>query len=53
MSDSKVTTSQTDMLTEVLTVDKEHYEPEDVYEFSNDRKFKSTDKTDHGVYDGT
>ena len=47
------TTSEKPWLAEVLEVDKEHYEPEDVYEFSNGRKFKSTDKTDSGVYDGT
>lgn len=47
------TTSQTDILTEVLKVDKkEHYEPEVVYEFSDGKEFKSTDKTDHGIYDG-
>ena len=46
------TTSETTMLTEVLKVEKdEFYKPEDVYEFSNDRKFKSTDRTDSGIYE--
>ena len=45
-------TSEKSILTEVLELDEEHFEPEDVYIFSNDRKFKSTDRTDHGIYDG-
>lgn len=49
----KVTTSQTTILSEVLKVDREHYEPDEVYEFSNGRKFESTDNKDSGVYDGT
>lgn len=51
MSD-KVTTSQASWLSQVTKADKDHYETEDAYEFSNGRTFKSTDKTDHGVYDG-
>ena len=47
------TTTERTILKEVLELDEEHYEPEDVYEFSNGKKFKSTDKTDHGVYDGS
>ena len=35
----------------VLDNDKEHHEPEDVYVFGNGRKFKSSDKTDSGVYE--
>lgn len=26
---------------------------DDVYIFSNDRRFKSTDDSDHGIYDGS
>jgi len=47
------TTSDKSWLSEVLEADPEHNEPEDVYEFSNGRKLKSTDKTDHGIYDGS
>lgn len=47
------TTSQKSWLQEVLENDDEHFEPETVYEFSNDREFKSTDKSNHGIYDGT
>lgn len=39
-----------DILSEVLKEDEEHFEPEDVYEFSNGRKFKSTDKNNSGIY---
>lgn len=46
-------TSEKSWLAEVCDHDPDHYKEEDVYEFSNDRKFKSTDKTDTGVYDGT
>ena len=46
------TTSDKNILDIVLELDDDHYEPEDVYEFSNERKFKSTDKTDSGIYDG-
>ena len=46
------TTSETDFLSEVLKVDKDHYKDEDVYEFSNGRTFKNTDRTDKGIYDG-
>jgi len=38
----------------VLEADPDHYEPEEgVYEFSNGRKFESTDKSDSGIYDGS
>ena len=38
----------------VLTHDPKHHVPdEDVYQFSNGRKFKTTDHTDSGVYDGS
>lgn len=50
MSDQKVTTTKTDLRTEVLKVDPEHYEAEDVYRFSNGKKFKSTDKSSSGIY---
>ena len=37
----------------VLKRDPKHFiSDEDVYEFSNGRKFKNTDNTDSGVYDG-
>ena len=47
-----MTTSEKSILTEVLELDPEHFDPEDVYEFSNGKTFKSTDKTSSGVYDG-
>ena len=46
-------TTTIDWLTEVTKVDKDHYGPEIVYEFSDGKKCKSTDKTDSGIYDGT
>lgn len=46
-------TSETQILTEVLKVDKEHYATDPAYEFSNGKVFDSTDKTDHGIYEGT
>jgi len=33
--------------------DKDHKKDDEVYEFTGGRKFKSTDKTDSGVYDGS
>ena len=50
--DDMTTTSERNILDIVLELDDDHYEPEDVYEFSNERKFKSTDRTDSGIYDG-
>ena len=47
----KVTTTEIDMKSIVRTVDPEYDEPEVVYEFSNGREFKSTDRTDSGVYE--
>jgi hypothetical protein len=35
---------------EVKKVDKEHNHPEVVYQFSNGRKFVSTDRSENGVY---
>ena len=35
----------------VLELDPKHYEPETVYKFSNNRKFKSTDQADSGIYE--
>jgi hypothetical protein len=43
--------TETNILTEVLKADPDHYKPEDVYEFSNGRTFKSTDNTDSGIYE--
>jgi len=43
--------TQTTILAEVLEHEgEEHYKPENVYEFSNGRKFKSTDRAAAGVY---
>ena len=44
-------TTETSLLQLVLENHPEHYEVEDVYEFSNGRKFKNTDGSDSGVYD--
>lgn len=44
------TTSEKPFLNEVLEVDPDHYKKEDVYEFSNDRVFKSTDDGTSGIY---
>ena len=35
----------------VVKNDPEHYEDDDAYEFSNGRKFKSTDRGGNGIYD--
>ena len=43
--------SEISWLSIVQEADDELYEPEDIYEFSEDRKFKSTDRTDSGIYD--
>ena len=34
-----------------VSQDEDFRKPEDVYEFSNDRTFKSTDHSDSGVYE--
>ena len=48
------TSSSTTMLHEVLKIEKaDHYKDPVVYEFSNEEKKTSTDKTDSGIYDGT
>ena len=44
-------TTEMNLLQLVLEQDPEHFEVEDVYEFSNGRKFKSTDRSDSGVYE--
>ena len=50
----EVTTSEKTLLDIVLEADPDHYEPEVVYEFNDgQRKFKSTDRTSSGIYDGT
>ena len=49
----KVTTSQSDWLTQVVKADPDHYKRDVVYEFSNGRQFLDDDNTDNGVYDGT
>jgi len=49
MSDT-VTTTTIDWRTQVLENDDEHFDRDDVYEFSNGRKFKDTDKSDSGIY---
>jgi len=46
------TTRDYDLKSLVVASDPEHYEPEDVYEFHNGRKFKSTDgMPGSGIYD--
>ena len=35
----------------VVKEDKEHYDPDDAYEFSNGRKFESTDNNGSTIYD--
>jgi len=37
-------------LSEVLEADPDHHKKDIVYEFSNGRKFESTDGSDSGVY---
>jgi len=51
MADNEVTISITDILSEVLKADKYHYETDTAYEFSNGRKFESSDKSDSGIYE--
>lgn len=53
MSDQVVNTSERNFLDLVLRADPEHYEEEIAYEFSNGRRFKSSDKSDSGVYDNS
>jgi hypothetical protein len=51
MADQQVTTKPIDYAALVRKVlGEEANKPEAVYEFSNGREFKSTDKTDHGIY---
>ena len=53
MSDEPTFTERT-WLSIVVEADPDHYLTDEVvYEFSNDRKFESTDDQDTGVYDGT
>ena len=47
------TYSEKSWLAEVVEADKDHYKNDVAYEWSNERKMESTDKTDSGVYDGT
>jgi hypothetical protein len=47
----EVTIRITDLLSEVLKVDKYHYETDTAYEFSNGRKFESSDKSNSGIYE--
>jgi hypothetical protein len=54
MADQQVNYSENNWLSIVTQHDKDHYKDDDVYEFNDGkRKFKSTDKTDSGVYDGS
>jgi len=53
MADSEPTFRDFQWLQEVLKSDPEHYLEDDAYEMSNGKKFKSTDKTNSGIYDGT
>jgi hypothetical protein len=50
MADEAPTVRQISWIGEVLKSDPDHYKEEDVYRFSNGRTFKSTDKTDSGIY---
>jgi hypothetical protein len=43
-------TSEVSWLALVLEADKDHYKADDSYEFSNGRKFESTDGKDKGIY---
>jgi hypothetical protein len=47
---SAPTFTNTDALSIVLAADDEHYQPDVCYEFSNQRKFLSTDKSTSGIY---
>ena len=51
MADNEVTIRITEILSEVLKADKHHYETDVAYEFSNGRKFESSDKSDSGIYE--
>jgi len=51
MATPEPTFSQTDLLTLVLEEDDEHYKAEDVYLWSNGRKFKNTDNSGGGPYE--
>ena len=51
MANNEVTIRITDMLSEVLKADKDHYETDIAYEFSNGRKFESSDKSSSGIYE--
>jgi len=53
MAEYQVTSKEYPILDLVLQLDEEYYVQPDVYEFSNGRKFKCTDNSDHGVYDGS
>jgi hypothetical protein len=43
-------TSEVSWLALVLEADKDHYKADVAYEFSNDRKFESTDGKEQGIY---
>ena len=53
MSDpnEEINTSQIDWLSLVVECNDEHYDTDVAYEFSNDRKFLSTDKSNSGIYE--
>lgn len=42
--------SQHSLLGLVVEMDPDHYKRDDAYEFSNKRKFESTDDTQSGIY---
>ena len=50
MADEPVT-REYNFLSLVLAADPDHYKPDVAYEFSNGRKFESTDQTDSGIYE--
>lgn len=44
-------TREYSFLAMVVESDKDHYKPDVAYEFSNSRKFESTDGTESGIYE--
>lgn len=53
MSDYEVTYSEDSLLHRVVKKNKDQYKDDTGYEFSNGRKFDSSDRYDTGIYDGT
>jgi len=53
MSDYEVTYSDDTLLRRVVERNKDQYKDDVAYEFSNGRKFDSSDRYDTGIYDGS